>query len=162
MSASFLTLPMRVAVRNRHRKQAVYRIRIVMRAGDRTSRITLSGPAFATDDNLPAAFFRSAAKLLPGCGNWDRTIERTHTPAALVRSRFLQLQRWIVNFCRPQHTAGKCFSFLRSLLKHRQEPSCVDLVLFSENHLPSFAAAHGPTMKQKDARSHEQVARKRG
>lgn len=160
---SFPIIPMRVAVRNRHRKQAVYRIRIVMRAGDRTSRITLSGPAFATDDNLPAAFLRSAAKILPGCGNWDRTIERTHTPAALVRSRFLQLHRWIVNLGRPQlFTAGKCFSFLRSLVQYPQKSDGVDLVLFSENHLPSFAAAHGPTMKQKDARSHEQVARKHG
>lgn len=69
-------------------------------------------------------------------------IEQTQTHLALTGRPFLQHgRRWISNFGRlPYKATGKPF-LLRSLLKHRQEPSCVDLVLFSPNL--SSVAFHG-------------------
>ena len=76
-------------------------------------------------------------------------IERTRTQRALLAvSAFAKRgHAWFCNLCRPQpSTAGKCFSFLTSLLKHRQEPSRVQPILFRPNYrevLSLLAAVHG-------------------
>lgn len=126
---SFPTTPMRVAVQNRHRKQAVYRIRIVMRAGDRTSRITLSsGPAFATDDNLPA-FFQSVARreiqgnwiaaVLPFGSVLARALSNNPNPFARLGPFLQHGRRWISKSFPFVHALKQTFGGLPKRLKVR-------------------------------------------
>lgn len=60
-----------------------------------------------------------------GSGKLARRLKRIN-PLRIAAGLFLQTRRdrrsGLLNFCRPQAPAGKVFSFLNSLLKHRQEP----------------------------------------
>lgn len=110
-------LPMRVAVQNRHRKQAGHRFRIEMRAGDGTSRNTLCGPAFPLIDNLPANPSAVSAPSHAGGGKLRTAFERTQHPIARAVRSFSRGQRLITNL------AGYLsrWSFLRAFVQHPQK-----------------------------------------
>jgi len=119
--------PMRVAVQNRHRKPAGYRIRIVGRAGDRDTRVSSPRSSiWSINVNLPA--YQSAA-VFPTSGSViaaflprlrrlaARTLER-FVPLVCARALaaiFSRIRRDIrpglLNFCR--HFGSGKPSFLR-------------------------------------------------
>lgn len=118
----------------------VFRIRTRATIGPQNASLPTAKPRVRSNS-------RSSATFLPGRGNWDRTIERTNSLVALVRSLFLPVFRGdtrlgFLNFSWP-FKASSSLSF-GSFVKHRQEPASVQNVLLCENHLSLFAAAHGP------------------
>lgn len=114
--------------------------------------------------STPNSARTQSAAILPGCGNWRTAIERTQAPIVLAVRHLLQHgRRWISNFCRPQHTAGKCFFRIRSLVHDANQSTRGILQTFSLSPVLSSALLfHATKHAAEDGIDHGKSVRKHG